>query len=138
MTKVVEYIFWEVKCEKMEEKYLFYYDEANHNRKLTTETLINDNFDNFFCGVIIGLKENNLNQFENTYLQFENKWKTILTISKENELKSSVITAKKYKNGLSSLNKNDLLLLSDLFKLVKSNNLTLYCSFMNKIEFLVD
>ncbi len=122
----------------MEGKYLFYYDEANHNRKLTTETLINDTFDDFFCSVIIGIKEDNIYQFENAYLQFESKWKTILTIPKDNELKSSVITSKKYKNGLASLNKNDLLLLSDLFELVKSNNLLLYCSFMNKIEYLVD
>ncbi|MGV1104070.1 hypothetical protein ACQR29_15610, partial [Clostridium perfringens] len=59
----------------------FYFDEANYDRKITykpekneVNILNSQNWDTF-VGVFIGIKKEDLIKFENSYLDFEEKYK---------------------------------------------------------------
>lgn len=53
----------------------FFYDESAHSRKLTEITVNCDNFEPFFCTVIFGIEDLNIENFKLDFLKFEEKWK---------------------------------------------------------------
>lgn len=119
----------------LEDKYVFYYDECEHSRSITKETINASNFANNFVVAIIGHKYKDLQNIEAQYIKLEESYKKVFTVS---ELKSTIIKKSKYLNGLKSFKDNDLKLVGDLFDFVNETNLQLYISVQNKIEYVIN
>ena len=118
-----------------ENDYYFFYDETNHSRKLTSNTINDENFRIDFISVIVGVSKNDLFSFETDYKNFESKWKKYYGCE---ELKSTVIKFGKYKDGLASFKHKDIELYVDLFDLIIKHNLYLHFGVFNKIEYLIN
>lgn len=116
-------------------RYLFYYDESGHSRKLTEETVVADNYDDFFISCIIGFNEKDKNNVENDYCLLEEKYKSIYQVK---ELKSTSFSNKKYKFGFKSFKDDDLNFIKDYLDFVIKHNLLIYISVLNKYEYLID
>lgn len=115
--------------------YKFYYDESGHSRKLTENTLKADNYDDFFVSVIVGISEKDIDYFKEEYKLFEEKYKSFYSVK---ELKSVVLSDKKYKFGFRTFKKDDLAMINDFFDLIIKYNLLIYISIQNKINYLVN
>lgn len=119
----------------MKKDIYFFYDESSHSRKITADTLNDDDFKNNFISAIVGIEKNVFCKFEDDYNKFENKWKTFFSA---NEIKSSLIRSKKYKFGLTSFKNNDISFYSDFFDTLLKYNVYLHFGIFNKIEYLVN
>ena len=118
------------------ENYKFYYDESSHSRRITENTVLSENFDSNFIGVIVGYNSNIEKDVLNKYLRFEDKHKSIREI--QGELKSQTIKPDKLKYGFKSLNENDYMLLDDYFDFVINQNLNIYYAVINKMEYIIN
>lgn len=116
-------------------KYSFFYDESEHSRRLTKDTLNANNFAENFVASIVGYSEYISSDVINDYSAFEEKHKKVFTII--DELKSTVLAPKKYVSGLISFKKEDLCLISDLLDIIINHELFLYICVFNKIEFII-
>lgn len=112
--------------------FTFFYDESSHTRKITESAIAaNEYFETFICS-IIGFSMDNIENIEKQYLSFENKYKLIF--GAKDELKSSVISTKRFKCGLASLfNPKDLSFLKDYLDFLINSNAKIYYCFMDKI-----
>lgn len=119
--------------EKM--KYSFFYDESEHSRRLTKDTLAADNFAENFVASIVGYPESISSAVKNDYSAFEEKYKKAFTVI--GELKSTVIRPKKYVFGLCSFKKEDLCFVSDLLDIIINHDLLLYICVFNKVEYII-
>lgn len=119
----------------MKKEVYFFYDESGHSRKITADTMNDDNFKYDFISAIVGIEKESLIIFNNDYFTFENKWKKFFNAE---EIKSNLIRNKKYKFGLSSFKKDDVAFYSDLFDIILKNNIYLHFGIFNKIEYLVN
>lgn len=119
----------------MKKEIICFYDESNHSRKLTSETLNDTNFRFDFVSVIVGICKDKYEQFEKDFLIFENKWKKFYSCD---ELKSTVIKNKKYKFGLKTFKNDDIKFYSELYNLLLDYNVYLHCGIFNKIQYLVN
>ena len=119
----------------MKKDVYFFYDESGHSRKITADTMNDEDFKCNFISAIVGIEKEFFSTFNNDYIAFENKWRTFFNTD---EIKSNLIKAKKYKFGLSSFKKDDVAFYSDLFDLILKNNVYLHFGIINKIEFLVN
>ena len=119
----------------MQDKYVFFYDESEHCRSITKETISAENFANNFIIVIIGYKFIELQSIDSNYQEFEEKYKKFYSVS---ELKSTIIKKSKYKFGLKNLKDTDIELINDLLSFVYSKNLEIYISVQNKIEYVIN
>ena len=90
-------------------KYKFYYDESEHSRRITQNTIQNENYYDNFVTVIVGWKEGNEQEVFRKYMEFEKKY------GDGNELKSTIIKPKQLEYGFASLNKRNVQLINDLF-----------------------
>lgn len=123
----------------------FYFDEANYDRKITYKFEKNEvnilgpqNWDTF-VGVFIGIKEENLLNFENDYLNFENKYKKrFFNEDLSKELKGEVIKNKNFKNGFSGFNKDTVEFYSDFFDILIKHNCIFQLNCFSKIERVID
>lgn len=115
-------------------KYLFFYDESEHSRKLTKQTLNADNFALNFVASIIGYLFNDSKLIEKEYSLIEEKYKKVFCVD---ELKSTIISRKKYKAGFSTFNSNDIDLIEDIINFCIKNDLMLYVTVQNKIHFII-
>lgn len=120
---------------RMKKDVYFFYDESGHSRKITADTMNDEDFKCNFISAIVGIEKEFFSTFNNDYIAFENKWRTFFNAD---EIKSNLIKAKKYKFGLSSFKKDDVAFYSDLFDLILKNNVYLHFGIINKIEFLVN
>lgn len=118
----------------MKQNMLFYYDESGHSRKLTQSTITADNYDDYFVACIIGFEKSQRNAIEKDYLSFENKYKRYYKVE---ELKSSILSKRKYKYGFRSFKDKDIELLSDYLDIIIKHQTYIYFSAINKIEYLV-
>lgn len=119
----------------MEKEIYFFYDESSHSRKLTSNTINDNEFKYDFVSVIVGIPKNSYSIFEKDYFDFEEKWKKYYSVD---ELKSTIIKGKKYKNGLSSFKKDDIEFYTDFFNMLLSHEVYLHFGIFNKIEYLVN
>lgn len=119
----------------MKKDVYFFYDESGHSRKITANTMNDDDFKYDFISAIVGVEKELFSTFNNDYNAFENKWRTVFNA---NEIKSNLIRAKKYKFGLSSFKKDDVAFYSDLFDIILKNNIYLHFGIFNKIEYLIN
>ncbi len=123
----------------------FYFDEANYDRKITYKPEKNEvnilgpqNWDTF-VGVFIGIKKENLIKFENSYLDFEEKYKNkFLNGDLSKELKGEIIRNKNFKNGFSTFNKDTVEFYSDFFDILINNNCIFQLICFSKIERVID
>ena len=77
----------------------FYFDEAFHDQKITNiEGVLNSMTENAldnYIGVFLGLSEELLKDAEIVFLEFEQKYRKVFSIHKDNELKSRQIKIKR-------------------------------------------
>ena len=57
--------------EKMKDKYLFYYDESGHSRRITRNTIFSDNYADYFVATIIGYNARYRDKVEQDYILLE-------------------------------------------------------------------
>jgi len=116
-------------------KHTFFYDESEHSRKISYETIKAENFEPNFVVAIVGCPTDLLGELENKYNELEKYYKSFYSVD---ELKSEIVKEKKYKYGLKSFKKNDLNLIKDIFSFLYDNNFKVYISVYNKIEFIIN
>lgn len=119
----------------MKDKYVFFYDESEHSRSITKETINAKNFANNFVVAIVGHQFSDLNSIESKYQKLEEDYKKYYCVD---ELKSTVIKKSKYIHGLKELKDTDVNLINDVFNFTKASNLQLYVSVQNKIEYVIN
>ena len=93
-------------------KHTFFYDESEHSRKISYETIKAENFEPNFVVAIVGCPTDLLGELENKYNELEKYYKSFYSVV---ELKSEIVKEKKYKYGLKSFKKNDLNLVCPRF-----------------------
>ena len=74
----------------MKKDVYFFYDESGHSRKITANTMNDDDFKYDFISAIVGVEKESFSTFNNDYIAFENKWRTVFNT---NEIKSNLIRA---------------------------------------------
>lgn len=114
---------------------IFFYDESEHSRRLTKDTIEANNFADNFMASIIGYSENISMNVEESYQEFEKKYKKIYTV--KGEMKSTILKPNKYKAGLVSFKKDDLCFVSDLLDMIRDYDMYLYICVFNKIEYII-
>ena len=119
----------------MIDKYYFFYDESEHSRSITKETITADNFSNDFIAAIIGYKDENSKSVESKYQRIESKYKTYYSVD---ELKSSIIKKAKYVNGFRTFKDKDIEFIYVFLSFLFDNKLELYITVQNKIEYVVN
>lgn len=116
-------------------KYFFFYDESEHSRKLSYETINADNFKPDFVVAMIGFRTESLDNLKSQFMELEAKYKEFYCVK---ELKSEIIKEKKFRFGLKTLKKNDLNFINDIFTFISNNDIKIFISVQNKIEFIID
>lgn len=116
----------------------FFFDECFHDREINIKNISNE--DTFFYNYImlgLGIKKENKQRNSEMYQQFEEKYKKIFSIPKEDELKSGIVTKKQYKYGLKSFNKQSLDLYDNFFDLLNNSDYLYYIFVSNKFEYIL-
>ena len=111
-------------------RYKFFYDESEHSRKLTQNTINSYNFGSHFVVGIIGYKEIDEVSIEHGYSILE-------SMRPSKELKSSTFKFLQFKNGFATLNKGNRVLMNSIFDFIITFNLYNYISIINKLEYVV-
>lgn len=115
---------------------IYFYDESEHSRKITTSTVFSDNFYHSFVTVTIGINVNNLEKIYASYRDFENKYKD--RADKSGEIKSKALgKPKHFKYGFVSNPKQNKDFILDYLKFIDDNDLTVYYSFENKFDLII-
>lgn len=115
---------------------IYFYDESEHSRKITTSTVFSDNFYHSFVTATIGIDVNNLEKIYASYRDFENKYKD--RADKSGEIKSKVLgKPKHFKYGFVSNPKQNKDFILDYLKFIDDNDLTVYYSFENKFDLII-
>ena len=123
-------------------KYVFYFDEAFHDRKIVISeqgrinTLRKDAIDDY-VGVFWGCKREFFNEYVQQLTTFEKKYRKIFDLAEDKELKSGIIGKKNYQYGLHSFNKNAQGFYTDLFKMLSKWEIILQINIISKIELLI-
>lgn len=114
-------------------KYNFYYDETEHSRRITLNTINSSNYyDNFITAIVGWNIENEAEIFER-YAKFEDKYKSRKT---NGELKSTTITKKSFRYGFASLDKDNIEFIDDFLSFFDENMIILIC-INSKLEYIV-
>ena len=67
---------------RMKKDVYFFYDESGHSRKITSDTMNDEDFKCNFISAIVGIEKEFFSTFNNDYIAFENKWRTFLILMK--------------------------------------------------------
>ena len=114
-------------------KYVFFYDETEHSRKINYKTVTANNYcDNFMTG-IVGWKTEENDCVSDRYLAFESKYDYR---KKDGELKSQTMKTKDFSLGFTSLNNHTIEFYEDLVSLF-DEKIIIYFSVFSKIEFVI-
>ena len=115
-------------------KYMFFYDETEHSRKINYETVTANNYyDNFITG-IVGWKAEENKCISDRYLAFESKY---TYRKKDGELKSRTMKVKDVRLGFASLNNHTIEIYEDLVSLF-DEKIIIYFSVFSKIEYVIN
>ncbi|MFR7640859.1 MAG: DUF3800 domain-containing protein [Coprococcus sp.] len=115
-------------------KYMFFYDETEHSRKINYETVTANNYyDNFITG-IVGWKAEENKCISDRYLAFESKY---TYRKKDGELKSRTMKVKDFRLGFASLNNHTIEIYEDLVSLF-DEKIIIYFSVFSKIEYVIN
>lgn len=114
-------------------KYVFFYDETEHSRKINYKTVTANNYyDNFITG-IVGWKADENECISDKYLIFESKY---AYRKKDGELKSQTMKTKDFRLGFASLNNHTIEFYEDLVSLF-DEKIIIYFSVFSKIEYVI-
>ncbi len=114
--------------------YKFYYDESEHSRKLTLETVNDDGFYDGFVAVIVGWDESDEADIERRYERFE----CMHSDRKSNgEIKSTTVKPKQLAHGFASLGKANLSLIGDFLSLF-DEKVRVYLCYESKTEYVAE
>lgn len=114
-------------------KYVFFYDETEHSRKINYQTVTANNYyDNFITG-IVGWKTEENECISDRYLAFEAKYDYR---KKDGELKSQTMKTKDFRFGFASLNNHTIEFYEDLVSLF-DEKIIIYFSVFSKIEYII-
>lgn len=114
-------------------KYVFFYDETEHSRKINYKTVTANNYcDNFMTG-IVGWKAEENDCVSDRYLAFESKYDYR---KKDGELKSQTMKTKDFSLGFASLNNHTIEFYEDLLSLF-DEKIIIYFSVFSKIEYVI-
>lgn len=114
-------------------KYHFYYDESEHSRVISLQTLKSETYYDNFLAAIVGWSNENEKKFALKYLEFEKKY---ADRKKKGELKSETFKPKEFLNGFASLNKSNVQMMNDFFSIF-DNDVYIYLSVTSKIEYVI-
>ena len=115
-------------------KYMLFYDETEHSRKINYETVTANNYcDNFITGIVGWNAEEN-ECISDRYLAFESKY---TYRKKDGELKSQTMKAKDFRLGFASLNNHTIEFYEDLISLL-DDKIVIYFSVFSKIEYVIN
>ncbi|MBQ7016933.1 MAG: DUF3800 domain-containing protein [Firmicutes bacterium] len=114
-------------------KYVFYYDEASHSRKINYKTISAPNYYDNFITMVVGWS-NEKDSILQRYITFEKKYAD--RQDRNGEIKSTMLNQKQFKYGLASLNKQNARFVNDFLNLF-DENIHIYFSVGSKIEYLV-
>ena len=120
----------------MEERYMeyeFFYDEAEHSRKINYKTIDAQNYYDNFVAVIVGWNTAQKDRIRENHEAFEEKYKERVS---HGELKSTTIKQEQLKHGFASLNKQNVQFLDDFLSLF-TDDTYMYFSVISKIEYIV-
>ena len=113
-------------------KYVYYYDETEHSRKITYKTLAADNYYDSFVTAIVGWQ--NDDSIRQRFDAFEIKYAN--RKNGNGEIKSTILKQKEFQYGFASLNKQNVVLLDDFLSIFNEET-QIYLSSSSKIEYLI-
>lgn len=114
-------------------KYNFYYDETEHSRKITFNTVEAKNFYDEFIAGIVGWSENSEKNIFEKYENFKNKYNHRMS---SGEFKSRTFKQNQFNNGFASLNKENTNMISD-FLSIFDEDLYFYFFVASKLEYVI-
>ena len=114
-------------------KYVFFYDETEHSRKINYKTVTANNYCDNFTTVIVGWKAEENDCVSDRYLDFESKYDYR---KKDGELKSQTMKTKDFSLGFASLNNHTIEFYEDLVSLF-DEKIIIYFSVFSKIEYVI-
>lgn len=115
-------------------QYNFFYDETEHSRKITLETITASNYYDNFISVIVGWASEERENITSKYLDFEAKYDYR---KKNGELKSQTMKAKDFRLGFASLNNHTVEFYEDFISLL-DDKIIIYFSVFSKIEYVIN
>lgn len=114
--------------------YNFFYDEAEHSKKITLETVnCKEYYDNFIA-TIVGWTHSQHTDIEKKYIEFENRHPK--RKNKDGELKSQTFKNKHLKYGFASVTDKIIYFYEDFLSLFDAR-IIVYISAFSKIEYLL-
>lgn len=119
----------------MSNKYNFFYDETEHSRKLTNDTLVANNFQPYFLAGFIGIPKEKYDELERKYIDIENKYKQKYNVE---ELKSRIFKQAKFEQGFYKFKDDDVNFLTDVIDFVLCNDIKFNLCIFNKFEYLIN
>ena len=134
----------EVDMVKKKKKYVSFYDETFHDRKITEQkknkgqmNIENiENSDTFLTTNIIFLAHRYPKQAKK-FLDFESKSKLLLHLDKKKEFKGTTINKKNFKFGIASFNKNTIEIYKSFFEIF-DDSFYIQISALSKFELVIN
>lgn len=117
----------------MEIKYLFFYDESFHTRKITMSYVGNSEYSDSFVATCVGWEKNRHEEIIEKYSKLEKEYKTFFST---NELKSAVVKYRFYKKGIASFRREHNSLYQKFFDLLNSGVIVSF-TVMSKLEYVI-
>ncbi|WOO35805.1 hypothetical protein R2R35_18670 [Anaerocolumna sp. AGMB13020] len=122
--------------------YVFYFDESFHDRKILVNkngqiNAMADNSLESYIGVFWGCEKDELGANVKILKRFEERQKDRFGLTKEQELKSTIIKSTNYKYGIHSFNKNTLAFYQDFFEILDFISPIIQINAISKIEFFI-
>lgn len=118
----------------MNSRFTFYYDESEHSRKITRNTISAQNYYDNFVSVIVGWRVSDEAAICKRYTAFETKY---AVRTSEDELKSATIKSSQLTSGFASLRKDNQQLIGDYLDLF-DDKVYLFFSVTSKLEHIID
>ena len=113
--------------------YTFYYDETEHSRRITSNTVSSAGFYDGFIATIVGWNDNALS-IEQKMNGFKEKHRS--RQSKKGEIKSTTISNKEIQYGFATLKRETTQLIED-FLAIFDETMCLYIFSASKIEYII-
>lgn len=117
--------------------YNFYFDESFHSRRITSKSLKDTDYFNSYISVGIGCKHYKVEEISRKYSIIENHYKNKYKLKAEKELKSEIVSKSHYRYGISTFNRLEIQLYSDLFNFLIKEKIVYYISVCDKLEYLL-
>jgi hypothetical protein len=112
----------------------FYYDESEHSRKINKATIKADNYYDNFVTVCVGWRQEDEKAIEERYKLFEKMYEDRKS---KDELKSTTLKFKDFKNGFASFNTQNAKLVEELLETF-TKDVRFYFSVNSKIEYVIN